>query len=432
LQPFLIISLCAAALTAGIAHAQITPMSSTAPLLTVTEVVRQAIENNPRVLAASYDVQSATSGVRSARARVNPNAFIAPGITSISGTGEEFLIQQPLEINGTRNARIGVAQAQLRTTHAQAVLSLRDVVFTAKSTYYELARAQEQVTVAREALEVAQEFDRIARRQVEEGARPGIDLSQTSLEVSRAQRQVTLANGQVTTALAALNTVLGRSPESALGSLTPLAALAGSSSPRSTQEPLLDQALQSRTEIQAEKAAGEQFRQEARLARAEGRPDLVPQFRVGYFTRGLQPTSSGNGAGIGLAITLPLLDYGSRKNRIQQAEQAARAQDSRVVAAQNEVRQQVIQALARQHAAEEVVRTYQSGALGQARRLLEGSRVGFREGRTSVVALLEAQRSFRAIQNEYVNALADAAIARAEVEQATGAIPATLLPTARP
>lgn len=436
--------------------------------LTVDEAVRLATQNNPRVTAAARDVESAASGVRSARALTNPNAFFAPGVTSISGTGEEFLFQQPLEINGTRAARTGVARAQFRAAEAQANVSIKDVIFAAKSSYYELARAREQATVAAEALEVAQEFDRIARRQVEEGARAGIDLAQTGLEVSRARRQVTLADAQVVAALAALNTALGRDPATPVAALTPLSAqsvgsdvsadgqnkaplvtvlpgtVAAPITPLAQTSPpatgavdlgtitLLNQALSARAEIQSGQATGEQFRQEARLARAEGRPDLVPQFRVGYFTRGLQSASEGNGAGIGIALTLPLLDYGSRRNRIKQAEQAALAQDARVVAIQNEVRQQVTQALARQRAAEEVVGVYQGGTLEQAQRLLDGSRVGFREGRTSVVALLEAQRSFRAVQNEYVNALADAAIARAEVERAVGLSPATsatLVPT---
>lgn len=429
--------------------------------LTVEDAVRLATKGNPRLIATARDVESATSGVRGAQALTNPNAFFAPGVTSISGTGEEFLFQQPLEINGTRAARTGVARAQLRATVAQASVSVRDVVFAAKSAYYELARAREQANVATESLTVAQEFDRIALRQVEEGARAGIDLAQTGLEVSRAQRQVTLADAQTVAALAALNTALGRDPATPVGTLTPLSAQPiGSQTPEVNGAPslpgtpvstapvapntvtaqipppatgaidlgtatLLNQALSSRAEIQAGQATGEQFRQEARLARAEGRPDLVPQFRVGYFTRGLQPTNDGNGAGIGIALTLPLLDYGSRRNRVKQAEQAALAQDARVVALQNEIRQQVTQSLARQRAAEAVVRAYPGEALEQAQRLLDGSRVGFREGRTSVVALLEAQRSFRAVQNEYVNALADAAVARAEVERAIGTAPGT-------
>lgn len=415
--------------------------------LTVDEAVRLAVQNHPRLTAATRDVGAATLGVRSAKALTNPNAIFSPGITSISGVGEEFLIQQPLEVNGTRSARTGIAQAELRGSQAQAVVALREVVSAVKTAYYELERAREQRAVAREAFTVAQEFDRIARRQVELGSRPGIDLAQTGLEVARAERAVTLADGQVIAAQATLNTALGRKASEPVGPLTPLppkqtpptetpsrdATSPQPPTPTETEtDALMGQSLAARAEIQVETATGDRLQQEARLIRAEGKPDIAPQFRVGYFTRGLEPTSSGNGAGIGVAITLPLFDYGSRSNRLRQVEKSAEAQEARITAAQNEVRLQVVQAAARLRAAEAVVTQYQGGVLEQAKRLLDGSRVGFQEGRTSVVALLEAQRSYRSVQNEYINALADAAVARVELERATGAIAPSLLPASRP
>ena len=424
------------------AKAQTAPL---APALTVEDAVRLAVQNNPRMSAARQDSEAALSGVRSARALVNPNALAAPGLTSISGSGDEFLLQQPLELNGTRSARTGIAKAQLRATIAQAAVTVQDVVFRARSAYYELARAREQASITRDAVAVAREFDRVARRQVEEGARPGIDLAQTSLEVARAERDVTLADAEIIRALAELNTVMGRDPTLPIEAVTllmtksqqPPQSQSGATAPSAAESrtagivgtaQLLSRSLIARAELQSARATGDQLREEARLARAEGRPDLVPQFRVGSFTRGLPPARSGNGVGIGLAITLPLLDYGSRRNRIRQAEQAASAQDARLFALQNDVKREVVRGLARQTAAESVVKAYQSGVLNQAERLLSASRIGFREGRTSVVSLLEAQRSFRTVQSDYVNALADAAIARAELERATGAASPTLLP----
>jgi outer membrane protein, heavy metal efflux system len=90
----------------------------------------------------------------------------------------------------------------------------------------------------------------------------------------------------------------------------------------------------------------------------------------------------------------------------------------------------VEQALARRRAAEVVIRDYQQGVLDQARRLLDASRTGFQAGATSVIALLEAQRTFRSVQTEYTNALAAYALAQAELERSTGAVPAALLPVA--
>ena len=192
---------------------------------------------------------------------------------------------------------------------------------------------------------------------------------------------------------------------------------------------LATRAFSARGEIRSAVALRDRFRAEAALARAEGRPDIAPQVRVGNFLRGLQPASQGQGVGIGVALTLPFFDHGSRKNRIRQAEEGAKAQESRIVAAQNDIQQEIAQAQMRFAGAETVRTSYRGGVLEQAKRLLDASQLGFREGRVSVVALLEAQRSYIGIQNEHADALATLAIARAALERASGAVPETFLPT---
>src|SRR5438309_1345810 len=57
------------------------------------------------------------------------------------------------------------------------------------------------------------------------------------------------------------------------------------------------QALASRAEISAAEAARDTFQQQARLARAQGRPDLAPQFRATSITRGVQDY------GVGIGVT---------------------------------------------------------------------------------------------------------------------------------
>lgn len=397
--------------------AQVSPVS-----LTVDEAVAAAIKNHPLLSAAIRDMAASQSGVRSARALSNPEIVFSPGITSLAGTDQELVVSQPLEINGTRAARTGVASAQAHSTQAQAVGVLRNVVFETKSDYYELARAQERLSLANDLLKRAEEFDRLARRQVDLGKRPGIDVTQTGIEVARARQQAALALSQVTVALAALNTQMGRTPAAPVGALS-FPAFTPDAPDR---DALLAQALGKRSEIVVQEAAADEFRQEARLARAQGVPDLSPQFRAGSVTRRFSDY------GIALSITLPFLDYGSRRNRIRQAETSAHAQEDRIRAARSQVATEVEQALARFRAAETVLKEYSNGLLSDSERLLKASETGFAEGQTSIVSLLEAQRTYRAVQNEFLNAQADYAIARAELERATGQVPASLLSTAAP
>ena len=388
-----------------------------APPLTVEEAVNIAVKNNPSLSAAIRDVSAARSAVRSAQALNDPSILFSPGVTSLSGTGEELLISQPLELNGTRSARTGIANARLRQIQAQSLLELRGLVFAVKSAYYELVKSREQLALTRDLLTAAEEFDRICRRQVELGSRPGIDQVQTELEALRARQQARLAESQTVSALAVLNTHLGRAPLTPIETRTLLAVPIQSFE----REPLLQKALQDRAEISVELAAGDAFRQEARLTRAQGLPDIAPQFRAGSVTRRF------GDYGFGIVISLPLFDLGSRKNRIRQAEESARAQGDRTKAARDRILLEVEQALERLNSAEATLKEYDQGLVEKSRRLLDASRKGLEAGQTGIVAVLEAQRTFRAVQTERINALLTYALARTELERATGGASATLL-----
>jgi len=391
------------------------------PYFTVDDAVAQAIKNNPRLSAAARDVVAARSGVRSASAIANPEIVFSPAI-SVGGSDEELIVRQPLEINGTRAARTGVANAQLRRTQAQAVVELRNLVAETKTAYYELARARELRSLSADLLKTTEEFDQRIHRLVEEGRRPGIETAQTTIEVARARQQLIQADGQITGAEALLNTLMGRPVEQPVGALAPLVY----SSLGVSEQDLIGAALVNRAEIALEEAGAETFRQEARLSRAEGLPDLAPQFRAGTLTRGVSDT------GFGIGITLPL-DFGSRKHRVRQSEQSARAQSDRASAQRNLVRQEVVQAVSRIRAADGVLVSYPQGVIDQARRLLEASRIGLQEGQPNITVLnvLEAQRTYRTVQTEYTNALVAHAEARAELERAVGSVPATRLPEVR-
>ena len=94
------------------------------------------------------------------------------------------------------------------------------------------------------------------------------------------------------------------------------------------------------------------------------------------------------------------------------------------------MQQEVAQALTRLRAAQTTIQDYQEGVLVQSRRLLDASRTGFQEGssRYTTLTVLEAQRTYRGVQTEYINALATQAQALAELERATGAVPVSLVP----
>lgn len=394
--------------------------------MTLDEAIKQAVETNPGLSAAKRDVDAARFGVGAARALTAPSVAFVPGITSLSGSGEELLIQQPLELNGIRPVRTAIATAQLRASEAQATGALHRLIFDTTVAYYDLVRARELQRVAHETLKMAEEIDRLTRRQVELGSRPGIELAQTGIEFERARQQVVLTDSQEEVARAALNILLSKAPTAALGPLSPLPTTfppnepSGNAMNAANQESVVQRALAARPEIAEAVGVRAVFENQVRLAQAEGRPDLAPQFRAGSVVRKFSDY------GFGLALSLPLIDYGARKGRIRQAEASASAQSERIRGTERRIRQEVAQAMARERAARAVIASYQGDLLDKAKRLLDASRIGFEAGQTSIVSLIEAQRTYRAVQTEYVNALTTLVLARAELQRAAGQLPSAL------
>jgi outer membrane protein TolC len=384
------------------------------PPLTLETAVAEAVSSHRRLAAARKETDAARFALRSARARTNPEISVAPALDQFNGTTEELLITQPLELNGTRTARTRGALAQLEATDARFRTERREVVAGVKTAYIQLWREREMLGLAQALSETAQVVDRLAKKQVELGSRPGIDLARTSLEVTGARQQEILALSRVRQAEAALNGAMGRSPQSPL----PAVELPVVTMELPAAQLALSGALSTRSEVTEETAKRDALQQETALTKAEAWPDIAPQFRSQYVTW-QRPLRSDYGFSV--AIRLPLVDWGARKNRIQQIETAALAQEDRIEQVRQEIRREVVQALARLEGATAVLASF-GEALPQAERLLKGSQLGFEEGKTSVLAVLEARRIYRATLTEYAEARAELALARVELSRATGGI----------
>ncbi|MGC4044704.1 MAG: TolC family protein [Armatimonas sp.] len=383
-----------------------------APALSLEAAVQEALKQHRRLAAGRKDATAARLGVRSAQALTNPDFYFSPALDQFNGTTEEMLITQPLELNGTRAARTGVARAQLGIAEAMLATETREVVAAVKTAYIGLWRERELATLAASVTQNASTLHQLTQKQVELGSRAGIDTAQTGLEVIRARQNETLARARVKQAETALNVAIGRGAEAPL----PNVELPIMKMEVPAPEIAVKAALETRAELAGESSRQEGLRQEARLYRAEGRPDIAPQFRSQYVTFQRPKRSD---YGFSLAIRLPFVDWGGRKGRIAQAEAAAQAQDDRIAQARREIEKEVRQALTRLAGATEIVGGY-AHALPEAERLLRATRIGLEEGKMSVLAVLEAQRSYRATLTEYTEARADLALAQAELTRVMG------------
>ena len=385
-------------------------------VLTADGAVVLAVRRSLGSLAALQDIFAARAGVRSASALSPPVFTIGPAFQT-GGTTDGLLLEQPLELNGTRNARTDVARAQLRLTQASALVQLQALVYTARTDFNTLARAQEQLRLAQEVRRVTEQFDALARKQVSLGARPGIEARLTSIEAARARVAEAQAVGEEQAARALLNAYLGRA------ALDPTrATLPSGAAPSAVQIDLSlsqSQALAARGEIAQAEATRDLPRARASLTRAQGRPDLAPEFRISQITPKYMD------AGLGIVVTVPL-DYGTRRELIRQEDLTADAAQSRVLGTQAQVRAETVQTASRLSASRAALSEYDESIVSDARAILQSTQTGFAAGALTIIEVLNAERTFRQVTSERLGALAQVNQAAADFDRAVGVIPPIL------
>lgn len=368
---------------------------------TELQVIATVLARHPQVRALRLELASARRLERSASLPSAPTAFLAPELSS-GGVGEQFLLNQPLELNGTRQARISVARADYALTLAQAQFELNDLLAEALTAYYEYAYRTQIAAVANEALQLAEQTHEKIRLQVEAGVRPGVDLLQADIERERVRQQYALRQAEAAIARERLRTALGgASPEELQHTAThPLLRPNADTDP----SPLL-RIEQARLRIE---------QAYTRQLRAAGLPDLGVQTRIERFR------DSRTRPAFGVSVSLPFLDYGARQQQLRAQQQRVVAQQQRIDAVRQRVNSERAAAQQRYEQARARADAYQQRILPQAQQLLQATQTGLEVGQITLLQLFEAQRTARQVQEETLLAALEQALAEVELRRLRG------------
>lgn len=394
---------------AAFVSAGLSPAMCASEELTISEAILHALRNNPSIAAGQLNAEAAKHAARGAQALANPEIIVAPSVVGDAGSDSAVLFSQPLEINGARKVRGRIAAFEAGAAASDASTVSRDIVRDVKQTYWEVARAQEAVRLGQENVQAVEALRAAVQKQLDVGQAPGSQLLKADVELARARQELAQAQLGLAQAKAALNALLGR-PGTEDFSVAGLSAAQGAALDGQRLQAL---ALSRRPEVasaQAELGAARGRVQAARLQRV---PDLAVQARRETF----EPDSD---SGIALAVNLPIIDWGSVKAESRRAEAAARSQERRLQAVTNQVALDVEQAIQQARTASQVVQEYQGGILEKSERLTQMARTGYEKGATSLLEVLEAQRTLRSTRTGYYSALADQARAIAQLEWAIG------------
>ena len=318
-------------------------------------------------------------------------------------------LSQELEVAGQRRRRVAVAAEELRAAEGLLLHEQRLLAFRVETAFAEAVRARELLGVAETDAGLAREMLDFSQRRLERGAATQIEVNLARASAGRADRGVQQARAAYAAACSRLAEVTGAAPGAAP---EPIGGLLGPQDDLPSVEDLLERAFASRGDLLA--AGRRQVAAEAavRLALAERRPNLI----VGGFVQ--REESTDDIFGVTLGVSLPLFD----RNQGRIAESRAKSERLRhqQEALRLAVERQVVTALGDLRAARAAAEHLRDQVLGTLEDNVDLLQRSFEAGRIGAIEVVTLRREFVAGRREYVEALADAWLARIDLDLAAG------------
>jgi cobalt-zinc-cadmium efflux system outer membrane protein len=346
---------------------------------------------------------------------------LGPCITCAEG-GPNFGINDSAALihtlTGERDARVRVAKAALRASRLQREDARRTLDFQLKSQYM-------QVLAAQEALVFAQEIDAFSKRVTDIGRarHPGtIDdgqLARLEADGLRADLTVTSAEVSLDGEMAGLAYLLDT--HDAKTAYTLDSNEFRFRVPARLQNPNLDAlvagAFARRPDLRASQALLDQASSNVSVAKYQQIPDV--QLYMLYVEQGTaQNTATPPMLTAGLQIPLPL--FYQQQGEIRRAEANLGNQRATYDRTSAQVIEDVRLALKTFAGARHIAEVMESALLEKSRRGRDIAEIQFREGSIAMVDLLDAQRQYTAVTQEYVQDLLNYWNAVFALEQAVG------------
>jgi outer membrane protein, heavy metal efflux system len=391
-------------------QAPATPSQPAVPAtpLTFDAALDLAMSRNLGLAAARRQRAIREAAIRAARQLPNPDFSFE---VSRDTPHETANVDLPIEIGGKRSRRVDLAKEELTLSDVDVRVELRDVRRELRQAFYSLVAGDQRVAVAESVLEISRRVRDAAQARFETGAAPRLEVLQADLGVTRAEAELDLARSERIAAQANLNAVLDLPPQQAVpvvGSLTDRTA-----SP--PYETALSSAIAANVDLVRldREIAVEQRR--ADLLRAERTP--TPTFSLGAMWN--NPGGDFNN-GLRGAISLAVPIFNRNQGEIAQSVATTAQLRAQRDAARRDVENSVFAIAAKIDAQRRQLDAYQQRLVPTATDLESLAEESYRAGRTSILGVLDAQRSLRDLRREALQVMLDLQLSLADLEEILG------------
>ncbi|MBF8757712.1 TolC family protein [Pseudomonas guariconensis] len=376
--------------------------------LSLSQAIEAAYAQNPDLAAASREIGIAEGERRQAGLVPNPELSWEAEDTRRDTRTTTVTLSQALELGGKRGARIEVASAGQTVAQLELERQRNGLRADVVQAFHAALRAQTALELAQQSQALTERGLRVVQGRVKAGQSSPVEATRAQVQLAQAQAQVRRAESQRVVANQSLARLTG-SPQAAFARLD-AGELSPGPAPRA--ETLLDRVSQTADWRLAE---AQILRGEASLGseKAKRIPDLTVSLGSQYSREDRERVNV-----VGLSMPLPLFDR-NQGNVLAAARRADQARDLRN-AVQLRLHSDTRSAVSQWASAMQEVQAYDRTILPSAQQAVDTATRGFEMGKFAFLDVLDAQRTLIEARGLYLEALASATDARAQVERLYG------------
>ena len=411
---------CVVLMTVMVAGTSVTLMPSFAQAKEETRtfdldrIIDLALERNPMIEGAQSVIQQNEGSQIQAGAYPNPTIVAQTADATIQDprngdriTERGVMVNQTVEWPGMRAARQHAADAGLAGATVGLEEAKLNLIAEVKQAFYELLLAERTVDLLQQNLEIVQEVARIVRARVRSGEGPQFEAVKADVEVLKAKQEMTKAKNAVRVKLVGLDTLTA-------GALGPRYKVQGDF--RSLRDRLDPEQMAARDLSQHPllKRQGKLVEQ-AELTVTKERQGRVPNVTLfGGYAReiGREAVMAG--------VSLPTPLWYRQQWHIATALGTQRKEEAELIRAKNDLARAINQHAREAETAQEQILVYEEGLLKEAQEALRIAQLSFRQGASSLLDVLDAQRVQRQIAVDYNQARFELSLALTRFERAVG------------
>jgi cobalt-zinc-cadmium efflux system outer membrane protein len=390
------------------------PLSSQAqpekPSLNVDQLVDEAIQNNPEILAARQRWEVFKEKVPQAYALEDP--MFSFGITNLPTnfsfkdedmTMKEFAISQKFPFPGKRPLMKEMAEKEAEAVSKEIQIKIHQIIREVTVAYYELSHVYRASEVTERNKEILESFAKIAETRYSLGEGIQQDVIKAHLEIAKMVDELIMWNQKKRAAEAKLNALLNRPPETVLGKPEEV-------NPRTfpyTVEELQKMAVEMSPTLQGMKKMIDAKEKAYALAKREYYPDLKLLFAYGQRDKTPEGSNRYDMLTGMVEVNIPIFYKSKQDRKVAETKADILNWEAQYRAMKNELHSMITDMVTMIQRVERQIELYKTGIIPQAGLQIDSALSAYRVNKADFMTLLDSRMTLYKVELDYHQALTE-------------------------